>query len=889
MHTPKLPTGARRLFRLPESRARLVREMDDEIRFHFDMRVAELLTQGLSERDAEAEAMRRFGDADEFRTYSESRAVRHARRHMVLEWLEDWTQDIRYAARQFRKSAGFTALAVLTLALGMGANTAIFTVVHRVLLAPLPYPDGNRIAMLQMDEGWPPAATVQAWVGRAHSIETLAAVEIDAIAVMSDEADEGEDTVHAFITPNYLQLLGLRPALGRSFTPADVRSHAAVAMIGYGLWKRAYGGRADVIGQTVRVDDRAYTIVAVAPRDMGLPMQPKFIRHWREAAAGIWLPASLDSLRDANLYAKLRPGATAQHATAELQAIADEEPAVGGTHVSVRAMRAQDFLDPREVRAVTVLFAAVGVLLAIACANVANLLMSRAWTRRREFAVRVALGAGRARLARQVLTESVILALAGGILGLGLAWLALRIIVALRPPELQNLAGIHIDSAVLWWSGAFAVLTGMLFGCAPALFAGARAAADVLRGETRTGAGNVASRRIRSGLIVFEIAMSLVLLVGAGLLVRSFAALEQIPLGFDPHGLLSVEVLIPRMPVEAKVAVGRELLESVRAVPGVTGAAVGTLPDEPYAAREPLETDPDASGRTHQVSGFSPTLMSPNYFRIAGMSLLQGRLPDSAGWETTAGAGQSGMPAEIVINQALAHRFWPDGHAVGAHLSTGNTRMSDSYTVVGVVDDIRMPGAHDPMKDARVYRLPIPRIGIMTLLVRVAGPVGRMTASLRRAVSSADPRVLFRGVTIGDDNVRDSLAPARFAMALLTAFSIVALALSGIGLYGVISYTVSQRTREIGIRVALGAEASAVARMVIGGGLRLALAGVLLGAVAATATSRALESMLYAVSPADPATVVVVALLVAAIAMLASYVPTRRALRVDPTEALRAD
>lgn len=887
MHTPKLPHGVRRLFRLPRNRERLVREMDDEIRFHFDMRVAELVADGLSERDAELEAMRRFGDAAEFRAYSEGRAVRQARRSLVLEWLEDWTQDIRYAARQFRKSAGFTAAAVMTLALGMGANTAIFTVVHRVLLAPLPYPSGNRIAMLQMDRGWPPNATVEAWQARARSIATLAAVEVDAMAVMNDE---GEDTVHAFITPNYLELLGLHPALGRAFTPADVRSHAAVAMIGYGLWNRAYGGRADVIGQTVRVDDRQYTIVAVAPPDMGLPMQPRFIRHWHEAAAGIWLPARLDSLRGANLYAQLGPGVTAQQATAELQAIVNEGPLVQGKHATVRAMRAQDFLDPREVRAVTMLFAAVGVLLAIACANVANLLMSRAWTRRRELAVRVALGAGRARLARQVLTESVILALAGGILGLGVAWLALRIIVALRPPELQNLAGIHIASTVLWWSGAIAVLTGLLFGCAPALFAGARSAADVLRGEARTGAGNVASRRIRSGLIVFEIAMSLVLLVGAGLLVRSFAALEQIPLGFDPHGLLSVEVIVvPRMPVDAKVAIGRQLLESVRAVPGVTDAAVGTLPDEPYADPEPLETDPDASGRTYRVSGFSPTLVSPNYFRVARMSLQQGRLPDSTGWQTAAGAGQSGMPAEIVINRSLAHRLWPDGHALGARVSTGSTPKSNSYIVVGVVDDIRMPGAHDPVKDARVYQLPIPRIGIMTMLVRVAEPAAIMTPLLRRAVSSTDPRVLFRGVTIGDDNVRDSLAPARFAMALLTAFSIVALVLSGIGLYGVISYSVSQRTREIGIRVALGAEARCVAGLVIGGGLRLTLAGVLLGVVAAIPAARSLASLLYGVSPADPTTVACVALLVGAIAVLASYVPARRALRVDPTEALRAD
>ena len=435
------------------------------------------------------------------------------------------------------------------------------------------------------------------------------------------------------------------------------------------------------------------------------------------------------------------------------------------------------------------------------------------------------------------------------------------------------------------------MLTGVLFGCAPALFAGARSAGDVLRGEARTGAGNVASRRLRSALIVIEIAMSLVLLVGAGLLVRSFLALQRIPLGFDPHGLVSVEVLIvPRLPIDAKVAIRASLLERLRAVPRVTGVAVGTLPDEPYGAFGSLETEPDASGHTYRLSAFSTMLISPNYFRIARMSLIQGRLPDSVGWETAAGAGQSGMPTEIVVNRALAHRFWPDGRAIGARLVSGRgTIMPESYTVVGVVDDIRMPGAHDPAKGVQVYRLPIPRVGIMTVLVRLAGPAGDMTASLRHAASSVDPRLIFRGLTIGDDNLRDSLAPARFAMALLAAFSLIALVLAAIGLYGVISYSVSQRTREIGIRVALGAEARAVSAMVIAGGLRLAVAGVLLGAVAAAAITRVLASLLYGVSPADPVTFVAIALLVGAIALLASYVPARRAVRIDPTEALRAE
>lgn len=894
----KLPPGVRRLFRLPGHRSRILRDLDEEMRIHFAMRVEELPSLGMSEVDAEAEALRRFGDPEEYHDYAEGRAARRSRWLSFTEWLTEWTQDVRFATRQFRKSPGFTAIAVLTLALGIGANTAIFSVVHHLLLAPLPYPDGNRIVKLVLSNDdfsqGPSTTTLQAWHERARSFDMIAAVSVQSIAI---ESREEQDSVHAFITSNFLQLLGLHPTIGRGFTPEEERPGGpAVAMIGYGLWQRSYGGRADALGSTVHVDGRPYTIVGVAPRDMAIPMSypGNFrMRLLQDALPGVWLPASLDSMGDADVFAKLRPGVSAQQASRELQAIGESVPGYSRYETQARAMHAQDFLDPREARTVKVLFVAVGVLLLIACANIANLLLSRSWARRREFAVRAALGAGRARLARQILTESVLLALAGGILGVGVAWQTVKIIVALRPPALENLAGIRLESTVLLWSAGISVLTGVLFGCAPALLAGARSVGDVLRSETRGASGGGASRRMRSALIVLEIAMSLVLLIGAGLLVRSFVALQQIPLGFDPHGLVTVDVMLPRptrqgLPAERRRALRAAVLERLRAVPGVIDAAVGTLPGDAYGALESLSTEPATNGYSRSVSQFSVTFMSPSYFRVAGMSLVQGRLPDSVAWASSPNASPFEVPTEVVVNRGLARRFWPDGRAVGArmHSARDSRGRSATYIVVGVVNDVHIPGQRAAIKEAGLYRLPW--LPASTFLVRAApSEATNVAAALRGVIAEVDPGIIVRLVSTGDDYLNDALAPTRFAMALLTAFALIALVLSAVGLYGVIAYSVTQRKREIGVRIALGAQSTDVAGLVIGEGLRLVAAGIVIGMAGAIAATRALRGMLYGVGPADPATFGAIVLLLGVIAMLASYVPARRALRVDPLETLR--
>jgi putative ABC transport system permease protein len=564
------------------------------------------------------------------------------------------------------------------------------------------------------------------------------------------------------------------------------------------------------------------------------------------------------------------------------------------SEMKVHAMRAQDFVDPRALRTVQVLFVAVAVLLLIACANVANLLMSRAWTRTREFAVRTALGAGRARLARQMLTESVLLGLAGGVAGVGIAWGTLEIILALRPASLEELAGVRVAMPVLLWSAVISVGTGILFGFAPALFAGGRAVGDVLRRATHTASSGIGLRRLRSALIGGEIAMSLVLLVGAALLVRSFAALQATPLNFEPKGLVSTNIMtfFPRdWSIESREALRAEMLDRLRTIPGVIEATNGMMPGLGWLQFNlAAET---ADGQSIPLGEASTTFITPDYFRVAGMQVVEGRLPDQE--------AATAQPREVLVNRSLANRLWGPGNAVGKHLFDQKepAGLAERLRVIGVVADIQLPNRHSFAPAANVYQ-PMPRrLGDVPVVLRTTLSKAEITAAIRGVVANYDVRLraasgfpygaIVRSVTIGETFIRDQLAPSRFAMALLLAFAVIALLLSAVGLYGVIAYSVTQRTREIGVRVALGADGRNVHRLVVGEGLRLTSVGIAAGLLGAMAGTRLLAGLLYGVSPADPASFATIALLVAVIAFVASYVPARRAMRIDPVVALRVD
>jgi predicted permease len=921
--TRNIRPGVRRLFQLsPRTEVQASADADGELDAFLEERIEHLVRRGMTPDAARAEALARLGTPlHEARTSLRHSARRRETRRRVGTVVDELRDDIRFAWRQCTKAPGFTAIAVLTLALGIGANTAIFSVVQRLVLSPLPYPEGDRIVMPMQVSGvesdvslHASAGTKQvaAWLARGHTVADVAGASEN---MFSLRADATVDTIpSAAITVNFLRLLGVHPILGRDFAPSEEQpdGQASVAMISHSLWQRAYGGRADVLGKTVSLEGRPLSIVGVTPAGLSIPL-------WRTPPPDIWVPAALDAAGGGgsgtlepgpSVFAWLRPGESSESASSELQAIASSMPAdergawlrtaSNEAPPRLRVMRAQDFLSQRERRALQVLFTAVGALLLIACANVANLLLARAWARQHEFAIRGALGASRARITRQVLTESMMLALAGGVLGVGVAWLSLRLIIALRPPALASLADVRLQPVVLLWTLGVALATGILFGCVPALLSSAQPAGDALRRETRGGSSGTASRRVRSALIVFEIAASLVLLSGSGLLVRSFTALQAMRLGFEPRGLVYTDVLLGSGQFrDRRLQFRAAIIDRLRALPGVTGVAFGVMPGKGYGGAG-LETEVDPVSGQRRVPSVGTVFISPDYFRVARIALLKGRLPDSS-VTPSPGTMPLGLSPEVLVNQEVARRLWPDGRAIGARVRNplddvgpqppgARARPAEPWsTVVGVVDDTRMPEVRGDRAAMQVYTLVPPRLGDVPIVVRTNASGDEAAPMIKRAIASVHPAIFVRPPLSGDAYLRDGLAPTRFAMALITSFAILALVLAAVGLYGVVAYGVSQRTREVGVRVALGAEPPAVIRLVVGLGLRLAAVGVVLGLAVALATTRVLHSMLYAVSPEDPVTLGATALVVIAIAVLASYVPARRALRIDPAEALRAD
>ncbi|MHB1097850.1 MAG: ABC transporter permease [Gemmatimonadaceae bacterium] len=895
--------GVRRLFNLtPRSDGEAHADADAELEAFLDERVEHLVRRGMTYEAARAEALARLGaPVDAARVALRRSAARREERRRLRDVAGDLRDDLRFAWRQCVKAPAFTSIAVITLALSIGANTAIFSVVHRLLLAPLPYPNGDRIVMPVLEEDGAFRKSIgpeltRAWLSRTRTITGVAGASVYLFSVRPDGSVDTIST--AAITANLLPALGVRPVLGRGFASRDERDdedHYAVAMISHALWQRSYGGRPDVLGRTVSYGGRPLVIVGVTPPGQSLPL-------WRTPPPDLWVPGTLDLIgqggngameRGPSLFASLRPGSSAEAASRELQTIAATMPDSLGGRTRVRAFRARDFLSARERRAVQVLFAAVGALLLIACANLANLLLSRAWARQREFAVRGALGAGRARIARQVLTESVALALVGGLVGVGVAWIVLRVIIALRPPTLEHLVDVRLDPSVLLWCLGVSVITGIVFGAAPALLAGTQAAGDVLRRETRGGSQGLASRRVRSALVVLEVAASIVLLVGAGLLVRSFVALERMPLGYEPRGLVYTDVLMGgRQFREQRVEMRDAIVQRLRALPGVTGVAIGVMPGRGYRNLDGLDAQTDREAQTTHVPMLGTVFITPDYFRVARIALLGGRLPDSLA-PASAQGGPLGLSPEVLVNREFARRIWPHGGAIGGRVRAAGGapggRAEPWSTVVGIVEDTRMPEVHGDVAALQVYSLIPSRLGAVPFIVRTAAS-GDVTAPLiKRTIASVHPALWVRPTLSGDTYLRNGLAPTRFAMALLTAFAAVALLLAAVGIYGIVAYGVTQRTREIGVRMALGAESGSVIRLVLGGSMRLAAAGAILGLLAAVAITRVLRSMLYGVGVADPLTFAAVALLVTVVTLVASYVPARRALQVDPAEALRAD
>jgi len=887
-----MPEGVRRAFRLPwRGKAQTERDIDDEVAFHLEMRIAALRAAGFTPEDARSEALRRFGDAGELRDYCRTVHAPSARRARASRWAQGWTQDIRFALRQLRRTPAFTTIAVFTLALGIGANTAIFSVVQHVLLAPIPYRGGDRIVQIleSIPSGGhsfiiPRAKLVSVWQARAHSLEQI--VGYDPGEATFSDGPTPEAIASASVAADMLPFLGVRPALGRNFVPSDTMAGAPpVALLGYSMWQRRYGGDSDVLGRLVHLNGSSFVIVGVMPRGLHLP----FDSGERE----IWMPLHLSTAYDRiHVMGRLRSGNSARDATRELSAIAATAPGLsaGKDSSAASVSTRRDLLGDSYRRTLIMLFAAVGLVLLIACANVANLLMVRAGSREREFAVRAALGAGRGRLVRQLLTESMLLALAGCAAGLLLAWRGLQLIIVLSPAELSDLAGVRLEPVVLAWSLGIAVVTGLIFGLAPAILATDNTIGESLKSSTRSASGSVRARHVRGMLIVGEIALSVMLVVGAGLLVRTFTALEHTDLGFDPRGLVGISVAMPEEHFASRLsryAATTEMVDGVRRIPGVQSVTVASdMPPNDGAAFGDLEIAGRTLASSAQVSILGFAMGDENYFRVVGLPLRAGRIFTPAVPPTVA-ADSTTAPAEIMINQRFAKRFWPAGGAVGARIRLGD--RGNWMTIAGVVGDAQLPGALGVISDLRVY-VPFSEVTSQAvIIVRSGVPIGTLVPELNTAITDASPFIQVGKAQTAEAIIADAVAQPRFAMILIGAFALLALSLAVVGLYGVISYSVSQRTREIGVRIALGAQPRGVVALVMRQGFTLVALGVVLGVAAAIGATRVIQSLLFGIGSTDPATFVIAGALTALVTSLACYIPARRAAFIDPLVALRAD
>lgn len=820
-------------------------------------------------------------------------------------WLETSLQDIRYGLRQLRRYSAFTAVAVVTLALGISATTAIFSVVNGVLIDPLPYPHAQRLVALaeklpQFSEFAISYPDFFDWVKMNHSFKSLAAYRhTDMNLTGSGEAERVKVTQ---VSASFFPLLGVKPLIGRSFSPEEDRRGAApVVVLSGGFWKRKFGGSPGILGKVVTLDGKAYTVIGVIPKNfyfccenenfvLGDVYAPigSYANQWmtdRGAHPGIFA------------FGRLRSGVTLEQARADMDAVArdlasaypDSDKNEG---VTITPLRERMVGDVQPV--LLILLAAVGFVLLIACANVANLLLAQATGRSREFAIRAALGASRGRVIRQLLAESVLLALWGGGLGLLLAWWGTKAALAALPHALPLTNNVRLDLHVLAFTLLASVLVGVLFGLAPALQSSRPILEESLKEGSRGSGG--ASRRTQSVLVVTETAMAAVLLVAAGLMIQSLTRLWRVNPGFDPRNVVTLNVALPpsvarEKPDQIRASL-RHLTETIATVPGVNAASItdGAFPMQGgnivgfWAEGHPKP--PTQSEMPNAVN----YIVGAHYFKVMGIPLLRGRL-------FTRDDDIHSRPV-VVIGENFARANFPHQDSVGKHLHLAG--LDGAFEIVGVVGHVNQEGLDEDKQSplsVQIYS-PVEQIPgqFISFLAKREGFVVRTQSSkypsieaIRRAIEGMNRQQVAYGFESMDEIIAASLASRRFTMILLAVFAALALVLASIGIYGVISYSVARRTHEIGIRVALGAQKGDVFRLVVGQGMILALIGVGIGILGALGLTHVLSNLLYGVKPTDPLTFIAVSLILTGVALLACYIPARRATKVDPMVALRQE
>jgi putative ABC transport system permease protein len=868
-------------------RSRLERDMETELRFHIEARAEDLIRSGMPRPEALRRACIEFGGVEQTKE-----ACRSSR---GLNLIDDLRQDLPFAVRTLTKAPAFTAIAVLTLALGIGANTAIFAVVYGVLLRPLPYPEPDRIVQLAetsergTDEMDVTATELQRLRDFGQLFDSIAGYTDLGINIAAGSAAEHVRGMP--VSADYFNLLGVHPALGREFLPKEDQGEGQrVVILSHALWNRRFGSDPAVIGRRILLNGESYTVIGVMPGNFDERANSDINPGLR---VDVWVPLALvaktaGSGENIPVIARLKHSVTKQQLSSQMDLVTEafrkEFPQDTAPEKSLTFLPYQ-FMMGADVRLfLFVLLGAIGFVLLIACANVANLLLARGSFRAREIAVRTALGATRGRLSRQLLTESMLIAFAGGALGWAVASAGLQSVLSIAPFDLPRLNDIHLDGSVFGFTFLISILTGALFGIVPALHVTKTNLSHSLKeGEGRASAATGRSI-LRRSLIIGEFAMSLVLLTGAGLLIATFARLMNTNPGFDPHPVLAMRLWLVGSNYHSTAEIAnfyRTVERRISSLPGVQ--AVGIV-----AAGLPLERGGNSSVKIVEAkqSDWLPCKYreaSPNYFRAMGITLLSGREILETDTESS--------NRVVVVSESFAKRYFAGRNSLGEHIYTGGVFRE----VIGVVADVRsflekpadptafIPAAQVSYEGSKVWEGWFPR----NIVVRASGDPLVLSKAVRETVASIDPLVPTGAILTMDQMMSSSQALRRFMMLLLSIFGGLALVLATVGLYGVISFAVSQRTREIGVRVALGARPGDVLRMILTEGLKLVLVGAVLGLASALALTRVLQEMVYGVSTRDPLTFTLVSLLLAAVSLAACYIPARRALRVDPSVALR--
>ena len=850
-------------------------ELDDELRFHLERETEKYVKSGMSGAEAVRRVRLEFGGLDQVK--NECREARG------VSFVETLVQDLHYTARTLLRSPAFAACAVLTLALGIGANTAIFSVLNTVLLNPLPYPNPEELLAGRPNDSLPNLEDIQR---QTTSFASSGGINIEPM----DFTGTGEPVrVHgAWVDAGLFATLGVRPMLGRLISAGeDVKGGPRNVVLSYPFWRDFLGHDPHVLGRAIRLSDNSYTVIGVMPKDFTLPKEVAdvFVSLW----VGYPDAAAERDVHFMHTYWRLKPGVRLAQGQAEIteadHRLAEEFPDTERERGTM-LMPLHEWLVGDVRPALLVLFGAVGLVLLIACANFAMLLMARAVARQRELMIRASLGARNSRLIRQRLTESTLLALVGGGVGLMAAKAGTTLLLALKPAELHRCDAIPMDTRVFVFVFAISLLTGLLFGLLPARSASRGDIAEALRDNARTTATGVSRSPLRSFLITAELALALILLAGAGLLIKGFLRLRSVDPGFNPANVITMYLQLPgtRYPqISLQTNFRRELLARINAIPAVEAAMITDLPlaGNYVGHRVVIKGQaPPAVGAEPEVQTLS---VMGNYFGVMQIPLRAGR--------DFSAIDREGQARVAIVNETFARQLLPGQNPIGTLIDWARSNESHEWmTIIGVAGDVKHSGLNQPV-DPAVYT-PFSQNDeawrkFMTLVIRTRVPVAGLVEDLKKQVWSLDSQIPVSDIQSMDDLLAVSVAQQRFNMLLLGMFAALAVALAGVGIYGIVAYRVNQRTHEIGVYMALGAQHRDVLRLVMKDGVKLGLLGIGLGLAGAIALTRVMVSLLFEVKPTDPATLIGVASLLAAVAMLACYVPARRALSIHPMTALR--